>query len=139
MKTLVNRLLPGDDRTDGVNIYIDEKESLLNVKSWFKNKANNVIQFVTTVSERRIKWSLLTNSEKVRYIYREMVMGQIKRGFVYRKDLTAHEVLSKIKMKQTEDSQSLQKLDQLYNAARYSDKPIEERKVMEVEKIGMKQ
>ncbi|MCK0473098.1 DUF4129 domain-containing protein [Halalkalibacter sp. AB-rgal2] len=139
LKKMIKRIMPGDDSTDGVNIYVDEKENLFSIKKWVKSKTKNVKHLVATITERRVKWDSLSNVEKVRLIYRTLLHDRMKRGDVYRRELTPRQMLHEVEWQQPTDGETIQKLDHLYNKARYSHEKIEERDLKQIEKLRMKQ
>ncbi|GAE30595.1 hypothetical protein [Halalkalibacter hemicellulosilyticus] len=100
LKKMMTRIISGDDSTDGVNIYVDEKENLFSIKKWVKSKTNDVKHVVATITERRVKWDSLSNVEKVRFIYRSLIHDRMKRGEVYRNVLTPRQMLHEVERQQ---------------------------------------
>jgi hypothetical protein len=99
--------------------YTDEKESLLKSVTKHPNRFKMKLFFR---SRKELCWKdMKTNSEKVRYIYKQTVLRFMKMGYVFRSCLTPLEVsreLDESYIKST-DNCNITGLAALYNKARY--------------------
>lgn len=107
-----------------IQTYQDEKETLFD---W--NKLRNKIkgqtsQFVKTRFLKQKKWEVLSETEKIRYLYRQFVKKAQDEGYQVMSNETAHELLTRIDQDQLLKKETRLELDQLYNQARYSQDQI---------------
>ncbi|KNY29168.1 hypothetical protein [Pseudobacteroides cellulosolvens] len=100
--------------------YVDEREILLKSPS---NYWPNVKSFLHLFSKERSWKDLLTNRDKVRFIYRQKVLSFIKKGFGFKNSLTPNELAKELERVYKED---VSDLTSSYNKARYSCEDIED-------------
>ncbi len=110
--------------------YDDEKESLLDWKSIRQNYADSLRNWWEGIRSSEPKWSQLTdNRQRVRFLYRQLILQAIDSGFrfsSYRTPKeTIHELVDLDKLNQ--DTAAL--MENLYGEARYGEDPIKDAQV----------
>ncbi|HOV28079.1 MAG TPA: hypothetical protein PK566_17195 [Pseudobacteroides sp.] len=100
--------------------YVDERELLLKSSSKYWS---NVKSFLHLFNKDKPWKDLLTNRDKVRFIYRQKILSFIKKGFKFNKSLTPNELSKDIEGLYKED---ISDLAACYNKARYSYEDIED-------------
>lgn len=104
--------------------YQDEKETVLDwnkIRNKIKGQTSN---FVKTRLLKQKKWEVLSETEKVRYLYRQFIKKAQDEGYQVMKNETAHELLTRIAQDQLLEKETRLTLDQLYSQARYSQEQI---------------
>ncbi|MCJ8007530.1 DUF4129 domain-containing protein [Lederbergia wuyishanensis] len=107
--------------------YIDEKESVFDWKEWKdaqKDKAKGLFQ---QIFKREPRWDSLTNEQKVRYVYKQM-LKQNKKEIEYKASKTPRETIELLKTLVTENT-SLEELRDAYEQVRYGKKNVEDSKI----------
>ena len=132
LKRFFNRLLNLNNQDEEENLYFDEKESTFDWKDWRKKNQEKVKELISTVFNREPKWKDLTNNEKVRYIYRNTVIQQIKRGFKFNPYKTPIETIAELKEKSPDRASDMTVLENLYGKARYGKEEINNEEVQKV-------
>lgn len=100
--------------------YVDERELLLKSSSKYWT---NVKSFFHLFNKDKSWKDLLTNRDKVKFIYRQRVLSFIKKGFKFKKSLTPNELSKELEGLYNED---ISDLISSYNKARYSYEDIED-------------
>lgn len=108
--------------------YIDEKESLIDIKEIRDRYAEKVRDWIEKMLEREPKWrDLKSNTEKIRYIYRMSILKYLKKGYTYKSYMTPTEVERDIEKWQGEqENEILEEIVPAYNRARYGQAHIED-------------
>jgi hypothetical protein len=130
LKELIKRLMANSSWSGETYGYSEEKENLIDWQSIRHNYAESVKEWLERVFQNEPKWGQLTdNRQRVRYLYRHLVLRSIASGYAFRAsrtpvetigDLTEHEKLEK----------SLQPaLKNLYGEARYGNGTIKDSEV----------
>jgi hypothetical protein len=110
--------------------YFDEKESLINIKKWSNGKKNQAKELIFHLFNRKPKWEDLSDSEKVRYVYRQLVENNIKQGLIFKVSRTPYEIISDINKKRNQNE--LITLLESYGKARYGKQELSLRELEEV-------
>ncbi len=100
--------------------YVDEKELLLKSSSRYRP---NIKSFLHLFSKEKSWKDLLTNRDKVRFIYRQKVLSFIKKDFGFKNSLTPNELAKEVERLYKEN---ISDLTSSYNKARYSYEDIED-------------
>lgn len=119
MFTFFNQIFSSSKQNDEDDIYIEEKESIFDFKEWRSNGQKRVQQFVQKFLKQDAKWDKLTNREKVRFLYRQVVSTQIKNGYRFQPSQTPSEVIDSITQDTNTQKTSLNQLNVSYSEARY--------------------
>ena len=106
--------------------YTDEKENLL-------KSSTHIFGFKKQLFARNIKepgWrDMKSNSEKVRYIYKQTVLKFIKKGYRFRRSLTPVEVGRELDGLYSKDNNDITAIAVLYNKAKYGSESISDSEV----------
>ncbi|MDQ0229953.1 hypothetical protein [Metabacillus malikii] len=107
-------------------VYIDEKESLIDIKKLQKDTKEKVTKlFFKPFTQRRQKWENLTEREKVRYVYQQLVKEQIlHHGYQYKRTNTSTETLTEIINEIDSMKPEVITLLDSYGKARYSNQML---------------
>lgn len=111
--------------------YIDEKETVFDWNLWKRKQKNKAKGLFGKMFRRQPRWDTLSNEEKVRIIYREIVERK-KSDFDYRTALTARETLDKIKEIVENNDEEIDLLRKYYEATRYSQKDVNFEKIKDI-------
>ncbi|KKI90053.1 hypothetical protein WQ54_23340 [Bacillus sp. SA1-12] len=103
--------------------YIDEKVSLIDFKKWRRGKEDQAREIFSKLFSRKPKWDELSDKEKVRFAYRQVVLDEVKQGLNFNVSQTPTETVNEIKKSATEQK-DLQILSETYDKARYGNKEI---------------
>jgi hypothetical protein len=113
--------------------YEDESVRLFNWQNIKESYGGKVRDWLDQMLKRELKWSeLKTNAERVRFIYRQLLMRSAARGFEAKPYYTVQEVIQAMKQWKPDSAPKGEKLAQLYNKARYSNHSIETQEVEEL-------
>lgn len=113
--------------------YVDEKESLFNFEQWRQNKKEQANKWLKDVLFRRKpKWEDLSNPQKVRYVYRQLVTEQVKQGFVFKASHTPSQIIEAMTNQQ---HPYLTGLLDAYGKARYGRQHLTNEEIAEVSKV----
>lgn len=113
--------------TEDYGGYVDEKESLIDFRELRKDYGQRFRQWLTELMEKEPKWDeLKTNKERIRYIYRNLLIRSMSKGYSFKKNLTPVEIGKELSEKTPEKSQDMGELITAYDDARYGDKEIED-------------
>ncbi|MBO1510097.1 DUF4199 domain-containing protein [Metabacillus bambusae] len=117
------------EKEEGIQ-YFDEKESLINLKKWGNGKKNQAKELIFHLLSRKPKWEDLSDREKVRYVYRQLVENKVKDGFIFKESHTPFEIISEINKKRNQNE--LITLLESYGKARYGKQDLSLRELEEV-------
>ncbi|MDG5789562.1 hypothetical protein QA612_19055 [Evansella sp. AB-P1] len=134
LKQLLNKAGAEQDASH----YFDEKESVLNWKDWRKKYQDRAKDFLSDIFKREPSWtSLKNNRERARYIYRHVILEQIKQGYPFKRSETPKETLRNIKGKEKYplEENKLNRLEKAYEKAKYSNDEISDNDVMELKQL----
>lgn len=82
IKKFLDQLLDKMEETGESSSYIDEKESIMDWKEWRSELADRAKERLSPLVQRKESWNKLTNNrDKVRFLYREFLLNQIKLGY----------------------------------------------------------
>ncbi|WP_117169896.1 DUF4129 domain-containing protein [Paraliobacillus sediminis] len=107
----------------------DEKETLFDWNKFQNKIKGQTSKFVKLRLLKQKKWEVLSETEKIRFLYRQFVKKAQAEGYEVMKNETAHELLTRIDQDQLLEKETRLKLDQLYNQARYSQEQEQLKKV----------
>ncbi|WP_078553657.1 DUF4129 domain-containing protein [Bacillus alkalicellulosilyticus] len=122
------QLTSKEENEDEEYSYIDEKESLFNVKDVGSEYTRKMKDWLATIVEREPKWHELKNVDKVRYLFRKLLVAERKLGFEVKSSQTAREMLQELQKTRTDEEMA--ELVTLYEQARYGDQSIDEEKIV---------
>jgi hypothetical protein len=117
------------EQEEGIQ-YFDEKESLINIKKWGHGKKNQTKELIFHLFNRKPKWEDLSDREKVRYVYRQLVENKVKQGFILKVSHTPSEIISEINKKRNQNE--LKTLLKSYGKARYGKQDLSLHELEEV-------
>ena len=127
---LLKRWMSEGGRPDEAYGYSDEKENLIDWQSIRHSYAEGIKDWIERTFRNEPKWSQLTdNRQKIRYLYRHLILRSIAAGYAFRasrtpdetiRDLAEHDKLGK-------DLQPV--LKRLYGIARYGNGTIQDSEV----------
>lgn len=104
--------------------YIDEKENIFDWQDWKEERQKRVKSIVKNIFKRKPSWDSLSNSEKVRFIYKHFLTHNIPED--YDSSLTPREVIERINDSiSAGDEVLLVKLRNAYEQVRYGDKKVD--------------
>ncbi len=104
--------------------YRDEKESVFDFAEWKKQRKAQMKGFARQIWKREPNWKKLTNEEKVRYIYRELIEKQCER-IDYQTSKTPREMLQELLAADLLDESGIKQLTTLYEKVRYGEGNID--------------
>lgn len=106
-------------------VYVEETEQLFDIDK-LRTKYSTIIKDkLNNMFKKPIKWSELTNKQKVRHLYKNVIMGLDKKGYQYSKSYTPNEILSDISNNRNEQALDEDFVND-YNKARYSNEEIDD-------------
>lgn len=104
--------------------YIDEKESLLDLNKLQSKVKEKVKGLFRKRFYQQPKWEELSEHERVRYAYKQLVKNQILQGYQFQPSNTSTETLNDIIMRVESKRPELNSLIKSYSKARYGNKPL---------------
>lgn len=116
---------------DELTQYIEEKESVFDWRDWKEENQSKVKAFIQHMFKRKPKWESLSNQEKVRFVFRELIEQEMDHS-VYKAHETPREILESLKTTVEIDEKKLKKLKIAYEQARYGDRDVEQQIVDEI-------
>jgi len=123
---LIRRLREESSWAGDTTGYSDEKESLLDWQSLRKIYGDALREWLDRIRRSEVKWEQLTdNRQRIRYLYRRLVLKAVDSGYGFRSFLTPNEVLDDLKNHNILDLETKSMMEDLYGKARYGDKDIE--------------
>ncbi|MBP3950428.1 hypothetical protein [Bacillus suaedae] len=126
---LLKRIVTRSEGTDGLNLYTDEKENLVDLKEWKQQWRSQLEKYMSSFLKTRVNWEKLTNNEKVRYVYRQKLKNHRIQSAVTKLSDTPHEKITKLREQYPEEDIGLDKLDRLYGQARYGNVELTEQEL----------
>lgn len=117
--------------------YIDEKESLIDIKEIKDRYAEKVKTWIQTMWERQPKWKdLNTNPERIRYIYTLTMLKYLKEGYRYKEHMTPTEIGTDVEeWLKGDEGHLLGRIVPIYNRARYGHGDIHDIEVEEIYRL----
>ncbi|PAD68544.1 hypothetical protein CHH83_13345, partial [Bacillus sp. 7586-K] len=104
--------------------YIDEKESLLDLNKLQSKVKEKVKGLFRNRFYQQPKWEELSDHDRVRYAYKQLVKNQILQGYQFQPSNTSTETLNDIIMRVESKRLELNTLIKSYSKARYGNKPL---------------
>lgn len=133
VKKLIGSVLRGWHRKKRDMGFVDEEESLMtfgSIKDSFIKKVN---KRVSKLFKKEPDWeSLKGNKERVRYIYRRLLLSAMASGYLFKDYLTPTESIRDIDAWRTQEHYEVSGIGELYSRARYGDVDIEDGDVRKV-------
>ncbi|WP_407270982.1 DUF4129 domain-containing protein [Radiobacillus sp. PE A8.2] len=126
IKEFLNKWFNISNQQEVAKSYTDEKESLFDWYEWRKQSKHSVKKFLSKLTPQRIKWNSLSDQEKVRYLYRELIVEQTKRGYQYRRSNTVHETVSELGQHMLAENEFLRELEDCYHKVRYGEGDVDD-------------
>ncbi|MBW8349496.1 DUF4129 domain-containing protein [Bacillus sp. IITD106] len=123
LKNIIFRSADLEDSTQ----YIDEKESVFDWKEWKDAQQEKAKGLFQQMFKREPRWDSLTNEQKVRYVYKQMVK-QNKKEMDFKASKTPRETIEILKTIMTEKS-TMEELRDAYEQVRYGERNVEENRV----------
>lgn len=111
-------------KNQDIQVYQDEKESLFDWDRWRKKVMKQTRLFIKKRLSNQKKWEVLSETDKVRYLYLQFIKKVHAQGYQVKKQETAHELLTRIENDAILTETTRLQLDHLYNQARYSEEGI---------------
>lgn len=115
----LNQIFSQKEQDDLHHSYVDKKESSMDWKSWRKNKQEHAKELIASLFKRSPRFEDLTNQEKVRYVYRQLLVQQTKQGYTVKSNYTPHETISELENRLPGRGEELLQLEKEYAKARY--------------------
>jgi len=113
--------------------YIDEQETVMSLKDISKGYISSLREWLAEILKREPKWEDLKNSrERIRFLYRRLVLLCIGDGYRYKKSLTPHETAEDLIKWDAEKARGADRIARLYEEARYGERDVED---AEIEKL----
>ncbi|MDL4842237.1 DUF4129 domain-containing protein [Aquibacillus rhizosphaerae] len=122
LRQVLSQIMQRGSKKDYTESYTDEAENLIDWKSLRTKTKDRVKEVFSSVLRKGSRWSALSDNEKVRYLYRQLLLDEMKKGFHIKRGSTPHEVLSELKQTKDLSASDLDILDQAYGEVRYSNK-----------------
>lgn len=110
--------------------YIDEKENLMGLADIGRGYMDRFHQWIKKLMEREPKWEeLVDNHQRIRYLYRNLILKYMKEGYTYKNYLTPNETSKDIQDWIGKQDDNIDDLIDTYDRIRYGLKDIEDKKV----------
>ncbi|GAF14303.1 hypothetical protein JCM19046_2240 [Bacillus sp. JCM 19046] len=120
MSEFVNRLSNRADKQ--AETYFEEKESVFKFRKWRKKIRSQSLQWLKkTFTRRKTIDDFKTNKEKIRFLFKEFIRVEQKKGLSIKKDSTASELITRVQLNENSMDKEIVRLDQKYNVVRYTD------------------
>ncbi|MBS4195568.1 DUF4129 domain-containing protein [Lederbergia citri] len=119
LKNIIFRSADLEDSTQ----YIDEKESVFDWKEWKEAQQEKAKGLFQQIFKREPRWDSLTNEQKVRYVYKQM-LKQNKKEMDIKASKTPRETIEILKTLVAEKS-TLEELRDAYEQVRYGEQDVE--------------
>ena len=118
----LKQMTPGNSNQDQNKSYIDEKENLFSWKDW-KEEQKQKAKGIFNSFKRDPKWHTLSNKEKVRFVYRKLLIRE-KEKFDYKTADTPRETLDKVTSTVSIDGDTVKNLKDAYEETRYGEESV---------------
>jgi hypothetical protein len=106
------------------DLYVDEKEMLIDFTRIRKRYINIVKSWLDNALIKEVKWSNLnTSKEKVRYLYRFWIYKKVKDGYEFKNNQTPKEIYEEI-YREKKFNKNEKDLVNVYNGVRYGEVDI---------------
>ncbi|WP_100407944.1 hypothetical protein [Bacillus solitudinis] len=142
LKTGIRRLIDYLKKTINAKVeqhdnygYVDEKETIFNWNLWKHEQKKKLKSFTSTLFKREPKWDSLSNQEKIRYLYRQILSEHLTKGGQIHHIDTPFEAFEKLYTSGDYDKNKLNQLLKAYEATRYGDLDVGEKKIKHLSKI----
>jgi hypothetical protein len=110
--------------------YSDEKESLIDWQIIKQSYVDGIREWLDKVRRSEPRWNKLTdNSQRVRYLYRHLILRAMESGYFFRPWRTPNETMDDLTKKGLLGEDARELLEGLYGKARYTDKAVEDSEV----------
>lgn len=116
-----------------ISAYTDEKENLFSWKEWKQERKQRAKGFFNRF-KREPKWSSMSNGQKVRFVYRKLLLSK-KDHFDYRPGDTPKETLMKLTSEVPMDEATVETLQQAYEKTRYRQDVVEDETTEEIRRL----
>lgn len=117
-------------REDDQVMYIEEKENIFNWDDWLQERKQQLKNFVGRQFTRKPRWDTLTNEEKVRFVYRQLVQQAFEQDINLTE--TPRETIEKIISSALVDQAKGHKLRDAYERVRYGQQEVDHEIIMEI-------
>ena len=115
--------------------FIDEKEKLIGLADIGRDYRDRFQEWLKGILEREPKWEELQNNhQRIRFLYRNLLIRCLSRGYAYKKHLTPRETALDILDWDGEISPDLKDLSHAYDETRYGQTAIEDSRVQQLAK-----
>ena len=111
-------------------MYIDEKENIFEWDDWLQERKQHLKNFVDQTFTRKPRWDTLTNEEKVRFVYRQLVQRAFKQDLNLSQ--TPRESIEKMISSMLVDQARVCKLRDAYEQVRYGEQTIDDDVITEI-------
>ncbi|WP_170287552.1 DUF4129 domain-containing protein [Aquibacillus halophilus] len=128
----LNRLLRINNQEAIEQEYVDEKEVTFDWDDVLKHTKNRASELLFNRLKRRASWDNLTNTDKVRYLYRQFINNQINNGYSVHPYHTPREILEEINKQAPIKKEVLSQLQESYEQARYGRVQVSDEKVKDL-------
>ncbi len=113
--------------------FIDEKESLIDFVEVGREYMDRFQRWIQALMEREPKWGeLKDNRQRIRFLYRHMILKNIKEGYPYKRHLTPRETGEDILKWEKGEEPLILDLTTTYDKIRYGQDNVEDGKVREL-------
>ncbi|MDB5054349.1 MAG: hypothetical protein JWM44_2399 [Bacilli bacterium] len=111
--------------------YEDESTKLFSWKNLKDTYRDLLTDGLNQLRAKEAKWDDLTNNaERIRFLYRQLLIRSVSKGFEFNRHLTVQETMIAIQQWKPDSLSKNEHLSHLYNQARYSDHPITDQEVI---------
>ncbi|MFY9177634.1 MAG: DUF4129 domain-containing protein [Caldicoprobacterales bacterium] len=105
--------------------YIDEKESLMGFTEIGRDYMDRFQKWIKGLMEREPRWEdLNSNYERIRFLYRNLILRSMKAGYTYRAYLTPRETGEDIQNWIREKDEKIDDLTSIYDKMRYGQEDV---------------
>lgn len=111
--------------------YVDEKESVFSWKEWKEEQQEKAKGLMQNIFKRKPSWDSLSNQEKVRFVYRELLLQEMG-NINYKSTYTPSEMLEQLIVSVSMDEKKIGRLRTAYEQTRYGEQDIEENIIEEI-------
>jgi hypothetical protein len=132
---LVKRLMAQSNWTGEIYGYSDEKESLIDWQAIKNSYAEGFKEWLERIFNNEPRWGQLTdNSQRVRYLYRHLVLRAIGTGYSFKASRTPDETIKDLADHDRLEKELQPLMEDLYGRARYGDGEIGTEEVLELKR-----
>ncbi|WP_088105559.1 hypothetical protein [Halalkalibacter urbisdiaboli] len=128
----LKQILVRTDKSEETMEYIDEKESIFDWKEWRHEQQKRAKHLVTSMMKIAPRFEALSNQQKVRYIYRQLIQRQMKlHHFQFKQAHTPRQTIEHLKTLKEFDERKLDKLAKGYERIRYGNQELNNKQINE--------